>query len=190
VNVQTYLARQVGTAIALGFGPHLISGTGSGQPRGVLADATVGVTGPTGTATSFGSQATAGQGTDLLNALIGSLPEPYTTKPSTAGLMRNATMTALRNLKTSAGELIGTNYLASSGRWLPDPHVPAMAANANSVIYGDWSRYFVRMVNGIRFEADGSIGFDRDVTQFRAILRLDAALVDTSALKTFKHSAT
>ena len=54
VNLEAYLAREAGQAIGLGLGNHLINGTGTGQPRGVILDATVGATGPTGTASSFG----------------------------------------------------------------------------------------------------------------------------------------
>lgn len=202
VDLPSYLAREAGQAIGLGLGNHLINGTGSGQPRGVLLDATAGATGPTGTATSFGAQGTAGQGTDLLYDLFGSLAEPYVMQPSTGWLSRNATLTAIRKLKTgTAGEIVGGEFVGpgsngSSGEMIGkpafvDPFVPAMAANAKSVLFGDWSRYFVRMVNGIRFERSDEFAFDQDLVTFRALLRADAALIDsTGAIKYFAHSAT
>lgn len=202
VDLTGYLARETGQAIGLALGAHLVNGTGTGQPRGVLADTTAGTTGPTGTATSFGAQGTAGQGTDLLYDLFGSLAEPYVMQPATGWLTRNATLTAIRKLKTgTAGEIVGGEFVGpgpagSSGEMIGkpayvDPNVPAMAANAKSVLFGDWSRYFVRMVNGIRFEASPDFAFDRDVTTFRALLRADGALVDTSgAIKHFANSAT
>lgn len=202
VDLPGYLAREAGQAIGLGLGNHLVNGTGSGQPRGVILDATAGATGPTGTATSFGAQGTAGQGTDLLYDLFGSLAEPYVMQPSTGWLLRNATLTAIRKLKTgTAGEIVGGEFVGSgsggaSGEMIGkpafvDPYVPAMAANAKSVLFGDWSRYFVRMVNGIRFERSDDFAFDQDLVTFRALLRADAALVDsTGAIKYFTHSAT
>ncbi|GGX54174.1 phage major capsid protein [Streptomyces fructofermentans] len=202
VDLPGYLAREAGQAIGLGLGNHLINGTGSGQPRGVLLDATAGATGPTGTATSFGAQGTAGQGTDLLYDLFGSLAEPYVVQPGTGWVLRNATLTAIRKLKTgTAGEIVGGEFVGSgpagaSGEMIGkpafvDPFVPAMAANAKSVLFGDWSRYFVRMVNGIRFERSDEFAFDQDLVTFRALLRADAALIDsTGAIKYFAHSAT
>jgi HK97 family phage major capsid protein len=202
VDLPSYLAREAGQAIGLGLGNHLINGTGSGQPRGVLLDATAGATGPTGTATSFGAQGTAGQGTDLLYDLFGSLAEPYVMQPATGWLTRNATLTAIRKLKTgTAGEIVGGEFVGpgsagASGEMIGkpafvDPFVPAMAANAKSVLFGDWSRYFVRMVNGIRFERSDDYAFGNDLVTFRALLRADAALVDsTGAIKWFAHSAT
>lgn len=190
-DLQAYLARETGTAIGLGMGNHFINGTGTGQPRGVLADATAGVTGPTGTATSLGSQSTAGQGTDLLNNLFASVAEPYTRQPSAGFLTRNATLAAIRNLKSSTGDLVGSQYLVSApAPFYPDAYVPAMAADAKSILFGDWSRYFVRMVNGIRFERSDDFKFDTDQVTFRAILRADGALIDTSAIKYFANSAT
>lgn len=202
VNLQSYLAREAGQAIGLGLGNHLINGTGVGQPRGVLLGATLGVTGPAGTAAGFGAQGTAGQGTDLLYDLFGSLAEPYVMQPATGWLMRNATLTAIRKLKTgTAGEIVGGEFVGPGTGGASasiigkdafvDPFVPAMAAGAKSILFGDWSRYFVRMVNGIRFERSDDFAFDQDLVTFRALLRADAALVDnTGAIKHFTHAAT
>ena len=190
-DLMGFLSRQAGEALALAYGAHLMTGTGTGQPTGALTTATAGVTGPTGTATSFGVQATAGMGTDLLNSLYGSVAEPYTLSPATAFLLRNATRTSIANLKTTQGDLVGTSYLAQSpAPFLVDPHVSAMGANAESVVFGDWSRYVVRIAGGLRFERSDEFAFQSDLVSFRAIIRLDGALVDANALKTFTHSAT
>ncbi|MFD7157543.1 phage major capsid protein [Kribbella sp. NPDC059898] len=190
-DLMSFLARQAGESLAQAYGAHLMTGTGTGQPRGALTDAPAGVTGPTGTATSFGTQATGGQGTDLLNSLVGSLAEPYTQSPSTAFLLRNATRTAIANLKTTQGELVGNEYISGSPYpFYVDPFVSAMGANAESVAFGDWSRYFVRIAGGLRFERSNEFAFQNDLVSFRAIIRLDGALVDLNAIKTFTHSAT
>ena len=193
VDLESYLAQQAGRAIGTALGAHLITGTGTGQPRGAHTAAVIGLTGPVGTATSFGTQATAGQGTDLLNSLYGSLAEPYVADPSAspAFLLRNATLTSIRNLKTSAGEPVGTTYVANApAPFYVDPNVQAMGANNESVLCGDWSRYFLRYVNGVRFEASTDAAFDRDMVVFRAILRADGNLIDENAIRAFSHSAT
>jgi HK97 family phage major capsid protein len=138
----------------------------------VILDATAGVTGPAGTGTSFGAQGTAGQGTDLLLDLQASLAEPYTRQASTAWLMRTLTLSGIRKLKTTtAGDPVGTGFVqpAAPGSEAQasmlnapvyvDPFVPAMALNAKSVLFGDWSRYFVRIVNGVRFERSDDFAF-------------------------------
>lgn len=65
-----------------------------------------------------------------------------------------------------------------------------MAANAKSILFGDWSRYVVRIVNGLRFERSDDFAFGSDVVTFRAILRADGALVNTDAIKHLANSAT
>ncbi|ASR56293.1 phage major capsid protein [Cellulomonas sp. PSBB021] len=185
-----YLARQTGQALGLALGAHLINGTGTGQPEGVLSASTLGVTGPTGVTGGFGTQATAGQGTDLLNSLYASVAEPYTQSPAVGFLARNNTQNAVRNLKTSSGDLVGHQWLASSpAPWYVDPFVPTMAVDAKSVIFGDWSRYWVRIVNGIRFERSDEFLFDTDQVAFRAVLRADGHPMDASAFKYFKGGA-
>lgn len=190
IDLEGYLARETGVALGNALGAHLINGTGSGQPRGVLVDSVLGVTGPSGTSTSLGSQSTAGQGTDLLNSLAGSLAEPYTRAPAAAFLTRTATLTGIRNLKASSGELVGNSYLASSPHpYIVDPNVPAMASGAKSILFGDWSRYFVRIAGGIRFDRSDDFAFDKDLVTYRATLRADGALMDTTgAIKHFANS--
>jgi len=193
VDLLGFLARQAGQSLALAYGDKLINGTGTNEPRGVLADTTAGIVGPTGTATSLGSQGGEDQGTDILHGLHGSLAEPYAATGSRAWLLRNATLTNIRKLKDSNGQPV---LPADAGGFLGapfvvDPFVPAMAANAKSIIYGDWSRYFVRVAEGLRFERSNDFAFQHDLVSFRCVIRIDGALVDTTgAIKHFANSAT
>jgi HK97 family phage major capsid protein len=198
-NLVDALSRGAATSLALSYGAHLATGTGTGQPQGYTVGATVGATGPTGTATSFGSQSTAGQGTDLVFDLFGSVAEPYLLSPSVAVLGRNATFTMFKKYReggTNSPMLDMTPRKAGASVDLlgeagyVDPHAPAMAANAKSVAFGDWSRFFVRMVRGVRVERSDDFAFNADLATFKAVVRLDGALVDLNAVKTFQHSAT
>jgi HK97 family phage major capsid protein len=205
-NLLDFLARQAGQSLALAFGPNLITGTGSGQPQGIVTAAGTGVTGPVGTTVSLGTQSTAGQGTDLLYSLIGSLAEPYSRQPSTGFIMTNGSLAIARKLKDSTGQPVagmvggGLNAAVSgapSGNNVVlgypchvDPNVAAMAANAKSIIFGDLSRYFVRIAGGIRFERSDEFAFQNDLVSFKAIIRLDGGLVDANGVKLFVNSAT
>lgn len=200
-----FLARQAGESLALSFGSYLITGTGTGQPQGIVTAAATGKTGPTGTATSLGSQSTAGQGTDVLYDLIASVAEGYARQPSTGFILNNASLAIARKLKDTQGQpVVGmTGGLVNSAvgaapngnqilgyPTFVDANVANMAANAKSIIFGDLSRYFVRIVNGIRFERSDEFAFQSDVVSFRCIIRLDGALVDANGLKIFQNSAT
>jgi len=193
-NLLDFLARQAAISLGLGaagYGDDLINGTGSGQPRGLLLDAGTGVTGPTGTGTSLGTQGTVNQGTDALWNLVGSVAEPYAAAPSAAFLMRNASDIIVRKLKDTTGQPV--QGLTTRGQILGypsfvDPFMPAMANAAESIAFGEMAKYFIRIVNGVRFERSDEFRFQDDLVAFRCILRLDGALVDTGAVKSFVNT--
>jgi HK97 family phage major capsid protein len=193
-NLLSFLARQAALSLGLGatgFGNDLINGDGTGNPRGLLLDAATGVTGPAGTATSLGAQGTLNQGTDALWNLVGSVAEPYAQAPAAAFLMRNASDIIVRKLRDSTGQPV--QGLTTRGQILGypsfvDPFVPAMANGAESIAFGDMSRYFIRIVNGVRFERSDEFRFQNDLVAFRCIIRLDGALVDTGAVKSFVNT--
>ena len=205
-DLLAFLARNAGQALAAAYGPYLITGTGTAQPQGIVTAASVGKVGPTGTTTTLGTQGTAGQGTDCLYDLIGSLAEPYSRQPSTGFILTNPSLAIARKLKDSTGQPVagmvggglnaavsgapsGNNQVLGYPAFV-DPNVAQMAVNAKSILFGDFSRYFVRIVNGIRFERSNDFAFQNDLVSFRAIIRLDGALVDANGIKVFQNSAT
>lgn len=61
---------------------------------------------------------------------------------------------------------------------LTDPNMPAMAANAYSILFGNFARHYVtRDLVGIRFEASADYAFASDQVTFRALLRTDGKRV-------------
>ncbi|TNY38695.1 phage major capsid protein [Thermomonospora catenispora] len=179
-----FLAREAAQALANGAGAHFIAGTGSGQPSGVLTAATVGVTGA-------GPAPTADELIDLYH----SVAEPYARSQAAGWLMSNATLAAVRKLKDNQGRYLfdvdippGTGAAGTLlGRPVfVDPNMPTVAPGAKSILFGDWSRYVVRSVREMRFERSDDFAFDRDMVTFRALWRVDGALVDTTgAIKSF-----
>ncbi|HEY3259976.1 MAG TPA: phage major capsid protein [Pseudonocardiaceae bacterium] len=198
VDLEGYLSMQAGRALGNAFGAHMVTGTGTTMPRGVAVDATTGVTGPVGTSTSFGSQATVGMGGDLLIQLFYSVIAPYRNSSSAAWLVKDSTMGTLRQIKDTTGDylvqggLVGSTSETMMGKPIyTDPAVSAPGVSTTSVIFGDFSQYFVRIAGGVRFERSDDYAFNTDLVTFRCLLRADAALVDlTGAIKKFVHSAT
>jgi HK97 family phage major capsid protein len=190
-NLLDFLARQAALSLGLGttgYGDDLINGAGTTEPRGLLLDAATGVTGPAGTAGGLGTQGTANQGTDALWNLIGSVLEPYATADSASFLMRNAVNVGIRKLRDSTGQPVNGLTDRRSILGYPvylDPFMPAAANGAEYIAFGAMDRYFIRIVNGIRFERSDEFRFQNDLVAFRCILRLDGALIDTNAVKTF-----
>ena len=193
-NLLDFLARQAALSLGLGttgYGNALINGVGTTEPRGLLLDAATGVTGPAGTGTTLGTQGTANQGTDALWNLIGAVAEPYALSDSAAFLMRNASNVIVRKLRDTSGQPVNGLTDRRSILGYPvfvDPFMPAMANTNESIAFGAMDRYFVRIVNGIRFERSDEFRFQNDLIAFRCIVRLDGALIDTNAVKTFVNT--
>jgi len=192
-DLDGYLAEQGGRALANAFGAHAITGTGTSQPRGVLTDATTGITGGTGVAGAFTA--------DNLIDLYHSVAEPYARSAGAAWLMRSATLGVVRKLKAAGtGEYlfnidVPANYPGAAGMLLGrpvyiDPTMPAVGLNAKSVAFGDFTKYWVRTAGTLRFDRDISYGFNTDMVTFRCLWSADGALVDTTgAVKTFNGGA-
>lgn len=189
VDLEGYLAMQVGRALGNALGAHLAVGTGAAQPRGAITDAAVGVTGGAGVAGAF----TADNLIDLHYSVI----YPYRNSRSCFWLVKDSTLATIRRLKDTTNQYLwqpslqmGAPDMLLGKPLLTDPFVPAVALSAKSVLFGDFSQYFVRLAGGIRFEQSNDFAFNTDLITYRAILRADAALVDlTGALKVFQGNA-
>lgn len=189
VDLEGYLAMQAGRALGNAFGAHAVTGTGSSQPRGVVTDATLGVTGATGVTGAFS--------TDNLIDLHYSVIAPYRQSQSCYWLLSDATIGAVRKLKDSVGQYLwqpsmtlGAPDLLLGKPVLTDPNVAAVALGGKSVLFGDFSQFFVRLAGGIRFERSDDFAFSTDLVTFRALMRADSSLVDlTGAVKYFAGGA-
>jgi HK97 family phage major capsid protein len=189
-DLEGYLSMQAGRALGNAFGAHAITGTGTGMPRGITIDSTLGVT----SATTVAGVPTADNLIDLYYSVI----PPYRNSPNAAWIVKDSTVATLRKIKDTTGQYLwqpgltqGTPDTFLGKQVITDPGVAATAVNAKSVIFGDISQYFVRMVNGVRFERSDDYAFNTDLVTFRALLRADGALVDlTGAVKHFVGAAT
>ncbi len=73
---------------------------------------------------------------------------------------------------------------------LTDPNMPAVATTGKSVLFGDFSQFFIRLAGGVRFERSDDYAFNTDLVTFRALMRADSSLVDlTGAIKYFAGAA-
>jgi HK97 family phage major capsid protein len=199
VDLEGYLAMQAGRALGNAFGADAITANGSSKPTGVLNNTTLGATGPTGVSGGLGAtSATANSGGDFLIDLYYSVIAPYRASSAAGWMVRDSTMAVLRKIKDTTGQYMfqpslvaGTPDTLLGKPIYTDPFVPAIATGAKSIIFGDWSQFFIRMVGGVRFERSDDYAFANDLVTFRALLRADSILVDqTGALKHFIGAAT
>lgn len=184
-----YLARQAGRAVGNAMGVHMITGSGSSQPSGIVTGASTGVTGSASVSGAFTA--------DNLIDLYFSVIAPYRNSSSCAWIMKDATLGAVRKLKDSQNQylwqpslIVGQPDTLLGKPVFTDPNVAAVALSAKSVIFGDISAYYARIAGGIRFERSDDFAFGTDLVTFRAIVRGDGTLADrTGAVKLFVGNA-
>lgn len=188
-NLADFIARVAGRNVGLALGTHLVTGTGTAQPTGVVTSASTGKTGSAGAAGAF----TADDLIDLMFSVIA----PYRASSSAGWLVKDSTLGAIRKLKDGAGRYlfdaaatVGAPDTLLGKPIRTDPNVAAVGVGAKSVVFGDWSAYFVRYAGGVRFERSDEFKFDTDQVAFRAIVRADGITADqTGALKVFVGGA-
>ena len=191
VDLIGYLAMQAGRALGNKFGADLITGTGTGQPTGVLTSSTVGVTGTTTGVSGAARYA------DLVN-LEYSVIAPYRQSKSCYWMAADRTIGGFRLILDSQNRpiwepsmVLGSPDLLLGKPLVADPFIPAVATGAKSILFGDFSQFFVRMVGPVRFERSDDFLFGSDLVAFRALIRGDGVLVDqTGAVKSYQGAST
>lgn len=185
VDIEGLVIKLMSENIDIDLGADLATGAGTTLPLGIAAAATVGVTGATGVVGV--------PSWDNLIDLQESVLAPY--HANAAWVMANSAVAAVRKLK------IGDRYL-----WEPngqtgapsqllgypvhrDPFFAATGLGGKSIAFGDFTRYWVRLVGGVRIERSDQALFGSDQIAFRAVLRADGNLVDASAVKLFQGGA-
>jgi HK97 family phage major capsid protein len=191
VDLTGYLAMSAGRALGNKFGSDLVTGTGTSQPTGFMTSATIGITGTTT------GKSGAAQYADLVD-LEYSVIAPYRQSRSCYWIAADKTIGGFRKILDGNSRpiwepsaVLGSPDLLLGKPLVADPFMPAVATGAQSVAFGDFSQFFVRLVGGIRFERSDDFLFSQDLVAFRAVLRGDGVLVDqTGAIKTYKGPAT
>jgi HK97 family phage major capsid protein len=191
VDLLGYLAMQAGRALGNSFGNDLVNGTGTGQPTGILTSASAGVT---GSVTGVSGAPSYANLVDLEYSVIA----PYRQSRSCYWLAADKTIGGFRKITDTVGRpiwepsaVLGSPDLLLGKPLVADPFMPAMGVSAKSILFGDFSQFFVRLVGGVRFERSDDFAFGSDLVTFRAILRGDGTLVDrTGAVKTYVGAGT
>jgi HK97 family phage major capsid protein len=70
-----------------------------------------------------------------------------------------------------------------------NPAMASPATSAKSVIFGHLPSYYVRTVGGLRLDRSDDFAFQNDLITFRATMRVDGNLIQTSHVKYFAGNA-
>ncbi|MDI3341600.1 MAG: phage major capsid protein [Sphaerobacter sp.] len=144
IDIEAWLAQRLGERLARGTSRYFTTGTGSGQPQGVVTAAHVGHTAATTNAITY----------DDLVQLQASLDAAYDTNAQ--WMLSKPALVAIKQLKDNQGRPLWLPGLAmrEPDTILGKPYVVSaemdgLVANGKPVIYGDFSKFLIRDVRGV-----------------------------------------
>ncbi len=194
LDVEAYIQGLLATRLGRITNKHFTVGTGSSQPRGIVVASSLGKTGTSGQ--------TATVTYDDLVDLEHSVNRAYRRAPGCGWMMADSSLKVVRKIKDSNGRPIFVpGYENSNPGGAPDTllgrsittndDMDAMAANAKSILFGDFKKYVVRRVMDLTvfrmtdsaFTLNGQVGFV-------AFQRIGGNLIDAGgAVKHYANSA-
>lgn len=186
-DLEAYISREFARRIGNKEEEAFFTGDGTGKPLGVLAEtggAEVGVT----------AAAAAAFTADEIFDLFYSLKAPY--RRSAVFVMNDASVKALRKLKDNNGQYLWQPSLTAGA---PDTllnrpvytsaFMPALAAGAKSILFGDLSYYWVADRQGRSFRRLGELYAPTGQVGFLATQRVDGKLILPEAVKVMQMKA-
>lgn len=187
INLDAYLTNEIALRIGVLENTGYVVGDGTGKPTGITTQTTTGKTGANGQTTSV----TSDDIIDLIYSVMGAF------RRSGKFLMNEATAKSLMKIKDTTGQYIWSPGMTAGAPntlfgypVFTDPDMPVMAANAKSILFGDFSYYRIRDVQGIAIQRLNELYAANGQVGFRAWHRTDGRLLSTQAVKHYANSAT
>jgi HK97 family phage major capsid protein len=180
VDILSYIAKAIGQSISYIINTHLTTGTGTYQPTGVVTSAGSGLT--SGTSATFAYADVV----DLFYSLDPAVraASKFAFMGSTGGVKR------LRKLTDTNGQplwqpsvIAGQPDLLLGKRIIENVAMADIGAGNLPLVAGDWDSFLVRQVGGLRVERSDDFAFDYDLTTWKASLRIDSGLPQSSHIK-------
>lgn len=183
----SFLARLFGARLGRIQNTHMTTGTGTGQPQGVVTAASSGRQSATGN--------TASVPMDDFIRLEHSVDKAY--RASGKYMTSDTTALAMRLIKDGNGQYMwkqGDGSQPSMFNGYPvviNNDVAAMATSAKHTLFGDFSNYYIRQVKGIQVVRLNELYAENGQVGFLAFMRFDGGLVDAGQhpIKYLQNSA-
>ncbi len=195
LDIEAYIQGVLAVRLGRITNTHFTTGTGSGQPRGIVTGAALGKTGTTGQTTTVIYD-------DLVD-LEHSINRAYRRSKKFGFMMADSSLKVVRKIKDSNGRpIFAPGYEQGNPGGAPDTllgrpitindDVAAMAANAKSILMGDFGKYVIRPVMDLTmFRMTDSAYTLQGQVGFVAFQRIGGNLVDAGgAVKYYANSAT
>jgi HK97 family phage major capsid protein len=185
-DIGQFISESFAESFGRGLNEHFTTGTGSGQPNGLVTASVVGHT---------AASATAFTRTEMVTHLH--TVDPAYRRSRTCGWMMNdAVLAAIKKLAVGTSDASplwqpsmrdgAPDLIEGFPFWINQDMDSALTTGKKIMLFGDYSKYIVRRVLGMamrrleeRFIDSGQIGFI-------AFARYDGELINTAAVKHFK----
>lgn len=193
IDVESFVNTRLADRIGRITNSFFTTGTGTAQPGGVAALSSSGKVGTTGQTLTVIFD-------DLVD-LEHSVDIAYRRSANCSFMLNDASFKVVKKLKDTQGRPIFIPGWDGFGQKAPDTilgyrvvinnDVAVMAANAKSILFGDFSKYIVRDVMGATlFRFDDSAYIKLGQIGFLMWARSGGNLTDTTAVKYYQNSAT
>ncbi|MFJ4990063.1 phage major capsid protein [Streptomyces sp. NPDC088732] len=187
-SLDTWLPKKLGERIGRRAARSFITGTGVDQPEGITTNVTVGKTGANGQTTSIIYD-------DLVD-LEHSVDSAY--RANAKYLMGDTALKVIRKLKDGQQRPLwvpipapGFPATINGFEYALDNGMPAPAANAKSLVFGDIAAgYLIRQVLDVQMMRLTERYADYLQVGFLGFARFDGMVDDTQAIRAYAHSAT
>ena len=186
-DLQSYISREFARRIGAKEEEAFFTGDGKGKPLGVLAatgGAETGVTAASATAVTA----------DELMDLYYSLKSPYRKK--SVWVLNDSTIKAIRKLKDNNGQYLWQPSLTAGapdmilGRPIKtSAYMPAIAAGAKTIAFGDFSYYWIADRQGRSFKRLNELVAATGQVGFLASQRVDGKMILAEAVKVLVQKA-
>lgn len=189
MDLERFIADKAGERIGRILNTHFTTGTGSGQPNGVVTAAAQGKVGATGQTTTVTYD-------DLVDLEM-SVDAAY--RSNARWMLNDSSLAKIKKLKDSQNRPLwipsidnGTPDRLLGYPIVPNNDMPSMQANAKSILFGDFSRYKIRRTADITLVRLNERYADNLQVGFFAFVRADGNLIDagTNPVKYYQNSAT
>lgn len=185
VDIVGFIAKDMARALARVTDTAYCLGSGTNAPMGVVTACGTGVGPTTGTNAAVVTF-------DNLIDLVYSVNEDYR-MAGAEWLLRDASAGTIRKLKDGEGQYLWqpSTQAGQPDRLLnhpvvTDPNVVAVGTSAKSILFGDFSTFYVRDVGSVRLESSTDYAFANDLTTYKGTMRTTSGLIDlTGSIKAY-----
>lgn len=187
-NIEALLADEFGIAVLLGKDDRYLTGTGIGQPLGIVNDSSI---------TTVNSGSAAALTADGIKSLVYALPSQYRSV-STIGLSTSA-LTAIRKLKdgdgrylwdAGYGDISGGVPATIEGRpYLVSDFLDSVSANTIPMFIGDLSAYWTIERTGFSIEVLRELYAGTNQIGYQGFARYSGAVTNPQAFRTHTVAA-